>query len=314
MKRFIVGFIITILFIAFAIGQCNGTTSEGDSDIVSLCSYTEENNEREELLITNTQEIAEEREKDTVPERVVTKEKDDVFVNGIDINGIDINEIVLLPSNIPSLILSRTAYSLSYNKETRCPNWVAWHLTAEHADGEWGRSNDYREDYSVPAPRATNEDYKGSSWSRGHLCPAGDCKWDASAMSETFLLSNMCPQDRNLNSGVWNRIEMDCRKWAQKYGIVYIVCGPLFYNKEHETIGVNKVAVPEAFYKVVLCLQGSPKAIGFVVKNNAGTKKKGQYVNTVDEVERITGYDFFPSLPDNIEDEVESHACIDDWR
>ena len=66
MKRFIIGFIITILFIAFAIGQCNGTTSEGDSDIVSLYSYTEENNEREELLITNTQEIAEEREKDTV--------------------------------------------------------------------------------------------------------------------------------------------------------------------------------------------------------------------------------------------------------
>jgi len=116
-----------------------------------------------------------------------------------------------------------------------------------------------------------------------------------------------------LNSGVWNRIEMDCRKWAKRYGSVYIVCGPLFYNKEHETIGANKVVVPEAFFKVILCLQGKPKAIGFVVKNNAGTKKKDQYVNTVDEVERMTGYDFFPALSDDIEEVVEANADIKEW-
>ena len=224
------------------------------------------------------------------------------------------NEIVRLPAHIPSQLLSRTAYCLSYNKETRCPNWVAWNLTADHADGKWARSNDYREDYDVPAPRATNEDYRGSSWSRGHMCPAGDNKWDSVAMSESFLLSNMCPQDRGLNSGLWNRIEMDCRKWAQRYGSVYIVCGPLFYNRDHETIGVNKVVVPEAFFKVILCMQGKPKAIGFVVKNNAGTKKKDQYVNTVDEVERLTGYDFFPALPDSIEEKVEAYSNLDDWR
>ena len=212
------------------------------------------------------------------------------------------------------ILLYHTAYCLSYNKETLCPNWVAWHLTASHVDGEIARSNDYREDYDVPSPRATNDDYLGSGWSRGHMCPAGDCKWDSAAMSESFLLSNMCPQDASLNSGLWNRIEMDCRKWAKKYGSVYIVCGPVLYNKEHETIGVNKVVVPEAFYKVILCLQGKPKAIGFVVKNNAGTKKKDQYINTVDEVERITGYDFFPALPDDIENEVESHASIEVWR
>jgi endonuclease G len=74
------------------------------------------------------------------------------------------------------------------------------------------------------------------------------------------------------------------------------------------------VVVPEAFFKVILCLKGTPKAIGFVVKNNSGTKKKDQYTNTVDDVERITGYDFFPALPDDIENEVESHTNIDDWR
>ena len=257
---------------------------------------------------------ARDHNKEHVPEKVCTVHEKSTEKNIDKVDELANDEIVRLPAHIPSLLFSRTAYCLSYNKDTRCPNWVAWNLTADHADGEWARSNDYREDYNVPAPRATNEDYKGSSWSRGHMCPAGDCKWDANAMSETFLLSNMCPQDRNLNSGLWNRIEMDCRKWAQRYGSIYIVCGPLFFNKEHETIGVNKVVVPEAFFKVILCMQGKPKAIGFVVKNNAGTKKKDQYVNTVDEVERITGYDFFPALPDSIEEEVEAYSNLDDWR
>lgn len=211
-------------------------------------------------------------------------------------------------------ILRRKNYVVSYNQGLKIPNWVAWHLTAEHADGDIKRFASYLEDEEVPEPRATNEDYKGSAWSHGHMCPAGDNKWNAEAMKESNLLTNMCPQDRNLNSGLWNRIEMDCRKWAKQYGSVYIVCGPLLYNKEHETIGANKVVVPEAFFKVVLCLEGKPKAIGFVVKNNAGTKKKDQYVNTVDEVERLTGIDFFPALPDSIENVVEAYANLEDWR
>ena len=133
-------------------------------------------------------------------------------------------------------------------------------------------------------------------------------------MRETFLLTNMCPQDRSLNSGLWNRIEMDCRKWARKYGDVYIACGPVLLNKAHETMGKNRVVVPEAFFKVVLCLRGTPKAIGFVVRNNEGKKKRDQFVNTVDEVERITGIDFFPALPDSIENKVEAYANLEDWR
>lgn len=105
------------------------------------------------------------------------------------------------------------------------------------------------------------------------MCPAGDNKWDERAMRESNLLSNICPQDRSLNSGVWNKIEQDCRRWAKKYGDVYIVCGPIFLNREHETIGENKVVVPEAFFKVILCLQGKPKAIGFVIRNNEGRRK-----------------------------------------
>lgn len=217
-------------------------------------------------------------------------------------------------SLISEKLIEKTAYIVSYNKETKIPNWVAWHLTANHTDGPIRRMSNFYEEEGVACPRATLEDYRGSGWSRGHMCPAGDNKWNETAMYESFSLVNVCPQNASLNSGVWNSIEIDCRRWANKFGSVYIVCGPLFYNKKHETIGENKVAVPEAFYKVILCLQGKPKAIGFVVKNNAGTKKKDQYVNTVDEVERITGYDFFPSLPDSIEEKVEAYSNLEDWR
>lgn len=219
----------------------------------------------------------------------------------------------IILDTIPSLLLERYCHSVSYNKENRQPNWVAWHLTAEHTDGPIGRLSNFHEDEDVPVPRATLEDYRKSGWSRGHMCPAGDNKWDEQAMYESFALTNVCPQNASLNSGLWNSIEMDCRKWAKKYGDVYIVCGPVFLNKEHETIGENRVVVPEAFFKVILCLQGKPKAIGYIVRNTEGKKKKDLFVNTVDDVERITGMDFFPALPDDIENEVEAHADLSVW-
>lgn len=219
-----------------------------------------------------------------------------------------------LLSDFPEQIIRRKAYITSYNKETKLPNWVAWHLTSDHADGVYKRISKYFEDYDVPTPRATDEDYRGSGWTHGHMCPAGDNKWDIKAMEESNILTNICPQDGQLNTGVWNRIEQDCRKWAKRYGDIFIVCGPVLLNVEHETIGNNKIVVPEAFFKVVLCLNPKPKAIGFVIRNNDGSKKRDNYINTIDEVERITGIDFFPSLPDEVENAVESYSDIDDWK
>ena len=215
---------------------------------------------------------------------------------------------------ISSTILNRSSYTVSYNPTTRLPNWVMWQLTAEHTDGPLKRLNNFHEDEDCPLPRATLQDYRGSGWSRGHMCPAGDNKWDDKAMYDSFSLVNVCPQNSKLNSGLWNSIEMDCRKWARKYGEVYIVCGPVLMKREHETIGDNKVVVPEAFFKVVLCMKGNPKAFGFIVRNTEGNKKKDLFYNSVDDVERITGYDFFPALPDDIEDAVEATARIEDWR
>ena len=218
------------------------------------------------------------------------------------------------PKGTPEQILKRTGYVASYNKTTLLPNWVAWHLTAERTEGSAKRSGvDFAEDTEVPEPRATDWDYYNSGYDRGHMCPAADNKWSKKAMEESFLFTNMCPQNGNLNRGDWNEMEMACRKWAKKYGDLYIVCGPILYKGKHKTIGKNKVVVPEAFFKVVLRTGDDPQAIGFIYKNTSGNRPKDSYVNTVDEVERITGIDFFPSLPDDVEKNVEATADIANW-
>lgn len=215
---------------------------------------------------------------------------------------------------VSEMILKKATYIVSYNKDTKLPNWVAWNLSADHTDGTYRRLSNFYEDLEVPTPRATNEDYRGSGWSRGHMCPAGDNKWDAKAMYDTFSLVNVCPQNANLNSGLWNSIEIDCRRWANMFGDIYIVCGPIFMNREHEIIGDNQIIVPEAFFKVILCLNGMPKGIGVIVRNTDGTKKRDLYYNSIDQIERITGIDFFPNLPDDLEEKVEATADINDWN
>ena len=143
------------------------------------------------------------------------------------------------------------AYTVSYNHDTRQPNWVAWSLTRAHASGKLKRG-DFEDDMDMPSPKGTKADYYNSGYDRGHLCPAGDNKWNQKAMDECFLMTNMCPQTHALNAGIWNSIEQQCRTWAKKYGKVYIVCGPIFPNKQHRKLGKNKVVVPRCF------LQGYP--------------------------------------------------------
>jgi len=217
-------------------------------------------------------------------------------------------------AHLQEQILRRTGYTVSYNKDTRLPNWVAWHLTAEHTQGSAKRPpRAFHEDDEVPSPRAEDRDYYNSGYDRGHICPAADNKWSEEAMLQSFLFTNICPQNHGLNVGDWNEMENQCRRWARQYGGIYIVSGPVLYKGKHKTIGRNKVVVPEAFFKVVLCLAATPKAIGFIYKNTAGDRPKGDYVNTVDEVERITGLDFFHELPDDVEAAVEADCSLSDW-
>ena len=223
----------------------------------------------------------------------------------------------ILADTIPTLLFERLCYSVSYNPETRQPNWVMWQLTGEHVmnrkEDVW---NEYREDLELPFQvRATLDDYAHSGYDKGHMCPGGDCNWNDIGRDETFVLSNMCPQNPNLNRGDWKEIEMACRKWAQKYGCLYIVCGPIFFkSQEHETIGRNQIPVPEAFFKVVLCTDSpNPKGIGFICRNTEGNRKKDFYVNSIRQVERVTGYRFFPQVEDSIKNMVWDMDDIGIW-
>ena len=212
-------------------------------------------------------------------------------------------------------ILTRTGYTTSYNKETKNPNWVAWHLTKAHTYGKNQRSAEvFTEDTDV-TPRATDADYYNSRYDRGHMCPAGDNKWDATAMRESFLFTNICPQNHALNKYEWNNLEIKCREWARKYGAVDIVCGPVYDRPTPtRTIGRGRVWVPDAFFKVVLCRTGQPKAIGFLVKNDGKKVSLESCVRTVDEIEQITGIDFYPALDDKVENRIEATANYREWQ
>lgn len=220
------------------------------------------------------------------------------------------------PKDMPQQILENAAYVSSFNSETLLPNWVAWRLTADHVNGTAKRKDAAftPDDRIDEAHCVTTYDYMRSGYDRGHLCPAGDNKWSKEAMEQCFLMTNICPQDHGLNIGDWNEMESQCRRWAEKYGEIYIVCGPILFKGKHKRIGkAHKVVVPEAFFKVVLCLEGEPKGIGFIYRNEDGNRPKGDYVNTIDQVERITGLDFFPTLPDGVEKNVEANADIEEW-
>ena len=227
----------------------------------------------------------------------------------------------------PEQILKRKGYTTSYNSKSKNPNWVAWHLTKAHTYGDNQRKNEvFFEDETIErGQRATDNDYYNSRYDRGHMCPAGDNKWDAQAMRESFLFTNICPQNHGLNKYEWNDLEIQCRDWAREYGAIDIVCGPIYSSKgeryrvgdssqdTQKTIGRNKVWVPDAFFKVVLCRQGKPKAIGFIYKNLGQKQAMSEAVYSVDEIEQLTGIDFFPELDDKTEDRVEASASLSEW-
>lgn len=226
-------------------------------------------------------------------------------------------EIPKLLKEKKEIRLEQYGYSVSYNPQLCIPNWVAWELNAEKLVDRESRSNKFLPNPKLPASMAiTTDEYKGSGWDRGHMCPAGDNKWHWRAMDESFYMTNICPQHHNLNRGDWKELEEACRRWAAVEP-VYIVCGPIMYRTpKYGYIGKSfKIRVPDAFFKVVLTglKSGKPKAIGFIYKNEAGNNKRDKYVNSVDDVERITSIDFFPALPDDIEKQVEASYKLSDW-
>ena len=215
----------------------------------------------------------------------------------------------------PEQIIKRKGYTTSYNSKTKTPNWVAWHLTKQRTYGSAMRSGMlFTEDTAVEAPRATDKDYYNSRYDRGHMCPAGDMKWSQEAMTDCHYMTNICPQTAELNKTWWEHLERACRRWARRDGAVQIVCGPIFSENPKRFGKKHKVAVPRAFYKVVLSLKkGREKAIGFFYTNDDAIQPMEDAVRSVDDIERLTGLDFFSSLPDEQEDKLEAMNDLKIW-
>lgn len=230
-----------------------------------------------------------------------------------DAKHIDNLDHVEMPEAVESREYEYEGFRLSFNHHNRTPNWVAWELLATETNGEARRHNKFWQDMDVEGCPTTN-DYRGSGYDRGHMCPAADQKWSQKAMDDCFVMANMCPQDHALNSGAWNTLENKERTWAVRDSALVIVAGPIYSKDDVKTIG-GGVLVPGAFFKAILApYQERPRAIAFVFPNMSAPGNMQNYVMTVDDLEQLTGYDFFASLPDSIENEVESVASFREWN
>lgn len=203
-------------------------------------------------------------------------------------------------------------YSLCYSENHELSAWTAHHLSVKSISGLQKRTDNFRIDEKVPTGSATLEDYKYSGFDRGHLVPAGDMKLNKTAMSETFLLSNMAPQVAGFNRGVWNRIENITRKWAKKYNGVFVVTGSVL--EEGLPVIGRGVSIPRYFYKIIFDNSSKkPKMIAFLIENKSSKQKLRDFVVTVDEVERMTGIDFFQKMSKKTQEQLESIIDIKAW-
>ena len=145
------------------------------------------------------------------------------------------------------------------------------------------------------------------------MCPAGDRRYSKFAHDETFLTSNISPQEHKFNSGVWNRLEQKVRYWAGKYNGVFVVTGGVLKGSM-KTIGDEDVAVPNQFYKVLIDNNtGSTKMIAFLMPHQNSNQPLYKFVVSVDRIEELTGIDFFSELDDTIENKLEASSSYKGW-
>ena len=219
-----------------------------------------------------------------------------------------------LPTSTTGQIIHHNYYSLSYNEKFEQAEWVAYELTLEHLSNQNFKRPYFEKDSKVKTQSANYKNYKNSGYNKGHLCPAGDRKFSKEAFNETFLTSNITPQLYKFNAGIWNRLEQKVRYWAQKYDKLYVITGGVL-SKNLKTIGSEEVAVPTQFYKIILDYhQPKIKAIAFLIPHKASEKGLYNFVVSIDEIENLTGIDFFPELPDEIESKLEKSSNYTNWN
>jgi len=211
-------------------------------------------------------------------------------------------------------LVEHTGFSLGYNEKYEQAAWVAYLLTKEHITGPGSRERFFNPDPKVRTGSALFSDYTRSGYDRGHLAPAADFKSSQELVKETFYMSNISPQNREFNAGIWNDLEKLLRSWAYHYGKIYVVTGPVL-KPGLPTIGkVNKIAVPEQFYKVVLYAKPPYlKGIAFLLNNEPSSQPLSKAVISIDSLEKVTGLEFFPLLPVEVKEKVKMKSNAKEW-
>ncbi len=212
-------------------------------------------------------------------------------------------------------IVRHDGYVLRYRDEYEQADWVAYPLLAFDIKGDAERDQEsFKPDPLVESKTALPTDYTRSGYDRGHLAPAGDFKFSQRLTRESFYMSNVSPQAPQFNRGIWKELEDQVRAWAVRDKGLYVVTGPVL-KRGLETIGKkNEVAVPEQFYKVILyCNRPSIRIIGFLLNNEPSSQPLQSFVVPVDQIERLTGIDFFPFIPDDLEQKLESRRDLTGW-
>lgn len=222
----------------------------------------------------------------------------------------EVSVVDLSPKSIGETV-THTYYSLAYSEDDEQAYWVYYHLTDDLIHGVESRTDDFREDPAVSTGSAALSDYKGSGYDRGHLCPAADMKLNRTSMSESFFLSNMSPQTASFNRGIWAKLEGQVRTWALEYDGLYVATGGIL-AAFIDTIGPNRVTVPERYYKVLYSEKNG--MIGFVLPNEGSQLPLTHFVVSVDSVEVLTGIDFYPGLNDQLEQELERAVQLGAWE
>lgn len=225
---------------------------------------------------------------------------------------IDTENFDFYPTSTTNQVINHNYYSLSYSENNEQAEWVAYELKGNTIQNNYSRPY-FITDKKVKTGSADWKNYKNSGYDKGHLCPAGDMKFSKEAFDDTFFTSNISPQRKDFNAGVWNRLEQKVRYWADKYDGIYVVTGGIL-EPNLKTIGKEKVAVPNYFYKVLLDLSSdNPRMIAFLVPHQNSNRPLYEFVVSTDELERLMGIDFYPHLPDEIENNLEKNADYKGW-
>ena len=217
-----------------------------------------------------------------------------------------------VPRGMSDTLVRYDAFDVHFNSERGIANCALYELVNNELYGTVERGNEFMADSGVkgcPLP----EEYAGSGLDRGHLVPAGDLKWNGTAMRQSFLMTNVAPMHKALNEGGWAKLEEKVREWTARDSALLVFTGPVVSDGD-TTLASGRVKVPSAYYKVILapCLRPI-RVIAFIYPNGHSGGRLRQYAVSVDEVERRTGLDFFPTLPPEEEQRLESPVNLDAW-